>query len=180
VPDTVADQRTERVRTEAKDRKNSQLQPETLALCQWTILITNLDADQATAHEIQCLLRLRWQIELLFKLWKDELSLDDWRSQHPHRILTEVYAKLLLALFQHWLLVASCWDTPNRSLVKASRLLRKHAFHILTAYLISNPSVVVSIPFFPLLTVVVSKNEKRDLLLFSFWLALFLNLMPMK
>lgn len=133
VPEAVADQRTDRVAAEAKERKNSQLQPETLALCQWTILITNLDADQATINEILCLLRLRWQIELLFKLWKDELSLDTWRSQQPHRILSEVLAKLLLALFQHWLLVSSCWHIPNRSLVKASRLLRKHAFHILSA-----------------------------------------------
>ncbi len=104
VPDTVADQRADRVRDEAKDRTNSQLQAETLALCQWTLLITNLDADQATVNEILCLLRLRWQIELLFKLWKDELSLATWRSEQPHRILSEVYAKLLLALFQHWLL----------------------------------------------------------------------------
>ena len=133
VPEAVADQRADRVRTEAKDRTHSQLKPETLALCQWTILITNLDPNQATVNEILCLLHLRWQIELLFKLWKDELSLDTWRSQQPHRILTEVYAKLLLALFQHWLFVLSCWDIPNRSLVKASRLLRKHAFHILSA-----------------------------------------------
>ena len=133
VPDAVTDQRAARVRAEAKDRPHSQLKPETLSLCQWTILITNLDANQATVDEILCLLRLRWQIELLFKLWKDELSLDTWRSQQPHRILSEVYAKLLLALFQHWLFVLSCWDIPNRSLVKASRLLRKHAFHILAA-----------------------------------------------
>lgn len=132
VPTTVVNQRAQRVRAEAKDRQNSQLKPETLALCQWTILITNLDTDQATVNEIICLLRLRWQIELLFKLWKDELSLDAWRSRQPHQILTEVYAKLLLALLQHWLFVLSCWDTNNRSIVKASRLLRKHAFHILS------------------------------------------------
>jgi hypothetical protein len=133
VPDAVADQRADRVRTEAKDRSRSQLKPETLDLCQWTILITNLDDDQASVNQILCLVRLRWQIELLFKLWKDELSLDTWRSQQPYRILSEVYAKLLLALCQHWLLVVSYWDTPNRSLVKASRLLRKYAFRILTA-----------------------------------------------
>jgi hypothetical protein len=133
VPDPVAEQRADRVRSEAKDRSHSQLKPETLDLCQWTILITNLDANQVSLNQILCLLRLRWQIELLFKLWKDELSLDAWRSEQPYRILTEVYAKLLLALFQHWLFVVSCWDTPDRSLVKASRLLRKHAFHILSA-----------------------------------------------
>ncbi len=133
VTDTVAAQRRQRVHREAKDRKNSQLKPETLALCEWTILITNLEDDRLSVKEMLCLLRLRWQIELLFKLWKDELSLDTWRSQQPYQILSEVYAKLLLALVQHWLFVLSCWDEMDRSWVKASRLLRKHAFHILSA-----------------------------------------------
>jgi len=132
VPDTVADQRRQRVECEAKDRKHSQLKPETLALCEWTILVTNLGADQLTVPETLCLLRLRWQIELLFKLWKDELSLDTWRSQQPYQILSEVYAKLLSALIQHWLLLLGCWENEQRSLVKAVRALRKHAFHLLT------------------------------------------------
>lgn len=132
VPEEVAEQRRERVRREAKDRKNSQLKSETLRLCEWTVLITNLQPKQLTVNEALCLLRLRWQIELLFKLWKDELSLDEWRSQQPYQILTEVYAKLLLAFIQHWLLVVSCWDDANRSFVKACRVLRKHAFQILS------------------------------------------------
>ena len=117
---------------EAQDRK-TRLKPETLVLCDWTLVMTNLDAAQWTASEVLCLLRLRWQIELLFKLWKSELSLDSWRSQQPYQILTEVYAKLLLALIQHWLLVSTCWDDAHRSWVKASRLLRKQAFHLLSA-----------------------------------------------
>lgn len=131
VPDEVAEQRRTRVRQDAQDRKHSRLKPETLALCEWTILITNLDPEQMTAEEILALLRLRWQIELLFKLWKDTLSLDTWRSQQPYQILSEVYAKLLLALIQHWLLILGCWDEADRSLVKACLLLKKHAFHLL-------------------------------------------------
>jgi len=82
---------------------------------------------------VLCLQRLRWQIELLFKRWKSDLSLDEWRSQHPHQILCEVYAKLLIALIQHWLFLLACWHIPRRSLVKATQTLRKHAFHILAA-----------------------------------------------
>lgn len=131
VPPDVAAQRRKRTQTDARVRLRGYVKKETLALCDWTIIITNLDATCLTISEALCLLRLRWQIELLFKLWKDELSLDDWRSKHPLRILSEVYAKLLLALIQHWLLVMGCWDIHNRSLVKASRALRKQAFHIL-------------------------------------------------
>jgi hypothetical protein len=132
VPPAVAEARRQRVLKEAQDRK-TRLQPETLALCDWTLVMTNLDAALWTVPEVLCLLRLRWQIELLFKLWKTDLSLDDWRSQQPYQILTEVYAKLLLALIQHWLLVSTCWEEVHRSWVKASRLFRKQAFHLLSA-----------------------------------------------
>ena len=133
VPPEVAKERRRRVRKAASKRKNSHLKPETLALCDWTILVTNLPPETFTPEDILCLQRLRWQIELLFKLWKSDLSLDEWRSQQPYQILTEVYAKLLLALVQHWFLLLGCWQQENRSLVKAAKALRKHAFLILAA-----------------------------------------------
>lgn len=133
VPADIVQQRQQRVREAAKTRKNSQLQPATLALCDWTILVTNLPPEHFSADDILCLQRLRWQIELLFKLWKTELSIDQWRSKHPHQILSEVYAKLLLALIQHWLLLLGCWHLHNRSLVKAVHALRKQAFYLLAA-----------------------------------------------
>jgi len=133
VPPQVARERRQRVLEAAKKRRRSQLKPETLALCDWTILVTNLPSEHFSPRDIVCLQRLRWQIELLFKLWKTELSMDHWRTQQPHQILSEIYAKLLLALIQHWVLLLGCWQLENRSLVKASRALRKNAFHLLAA-----------------------------------------------
>lgn len=133
VPPQVAEERQKRVREAAKGRPKSQLKPETLALSEWTLLVTNLPPESFTLEDVVCLQRLRWQIELLFKLWKTDLSVDAWRSRLPHQILTEVYAKLLLALVQHWLLLLGCWQQQDRSLVKATKALRKQAFHILAA-----------------------------------------------
>lgn len=133
VPDEVAEARRDRVREAAKTRKKSKLQPETLALCDWTILVTNLPTEKYSAEDILHLQRLRWQIELLFKLWKQDFSLDEWRSKQPDQILTEVYAKLILALIQHWFLLLGCWQVTNRSIVKATKALKKHAFHILAS-----------------------------------------------
>lgn len=121
----VAAERRRRVRQAAKARKKSTFKPETLALCDWTVVVTNLPSQHFTLDDVLSLQRLRWQIELLFKLWKSELSLDEWRSQHPHQILSEVYAKLMMALIQHWFLLLGCWHNPRRSLVKATRALRK-------------------------------------------------------
>jgi hypothetical protein len=133
VPDTVAAERRKRVKESARTRRHSQLKVETLELCDWTILVTNLSAEELTVLEALCLLRLRWQIELLFKLWKQSLSLDEWRSKQAFQSMTEVYAKLLLALIQHGLLILGCWDEAERSLVKATSFLKKQAFHLLAA-----------------------------------------------
>lgn len=133
VPPQVAHERRQRVQEAAKGRKKSHLKPETLALCDWTLLVTNLPAEHFSPHDILSLQRLRWQIELLFKLWKTDLSLDHWRTQQPHQILSTLYAKLLLALIQHWFLLLGCWHLENRSLVKATHAQRQCAFYLLAA-----------------------------------------------
>jgi hypothetical protein len=48
--------------------------------------------------------RLRWQIERLFRLWKEHGHIDEWRSKKPWRILCEVYGKLAAMLIQQWLI----------------------------------------------------------------------------
>lgn len=132
VPETGAAERRKRVKENARKRRHSQLKAETLELCNWTILVTNLRSERLTRLEAFCLLRLRWQIELLFKLWKQSLSLDEWRSKQAFQIMSEVYAKLLLALIQHWLMIVGSWEEDERSLVKACLLLKKQAFHLLS------------------------------------------------
>jgi hypothetical protein len=132
VPAQVAEERRQRVREAAKSRPHSQLKAQTLSLCDWTLIVTNLDTTALSVQDALRLLRLRWQIELLFKLWKQHLSLDEWRTKQPYRILSEVYAKLLLALVQHWLLILGCWDEQDASIVKATFFLRKQSFHLLS------------------------------------------------
>ncbi len=77
--------------------------------------------------EARTLTRLRWQIELLFKLWKLHGQVDKSRSQKPGRILTEVYAKLIGLIIQHWVLLTHWWRYPDKSLVKAAKTVCQHA-----------------------------------------------------
>ena len=65
-----------------------------------------------------------YTIELLFKVWKSESLLDQSRSAKPWRVLCEVYAKLLLVLVQHWLVVLTCWHFADRSLTKAGQVVQ--------------------------------------------------------
>ncbi len=91
-------------------------------LREWTILVTNVPQEQFWVEEALVLARWRWQIELCWKLWKQVGKLDTWRSAKPYRILTEISAKLLGLLITHWLTLIECWQTSNRSMVKADAL----------------------------------------------------------
>ena len=90
----------------------------------WTIVITNVPAALLTLAEAFVLLRCRWQIELLWKLWKMQGMVDEWHTKNDERILCEVYAKLLGLLLQHWVMLLTCWDDPHRSWITVSELVR--------------------------------------------------------
>jgi hypothetical protein len=129
VPKEVADDRRQRLRTDAR-RRGQTVSPRGLALADWTIRVTNVPAAQLTVAQAMAVGRVRWQIELLFKLWKSHGKIDEWRSAKPWRILSEVYAKLLAMVIQHWVLVVASWHAPERSMVKGAQTIRAHACYL--------------------------------------------------
>src|SRR5216684_3681317 len=90
----------------------------------WMIVITNVPAALLTLAEAFVLLRCRWQIELLWKLWKMQGKVDEWPTKNEERILCEVYAKLLGLLLQHWVMLLTCWEDPHRSWISVSEIVR--------------------------------------------------------
>jgi hypothetical protein len=132
VPQEVADQRRRRIRKAAREKGVSP-SAAALALAAWTILMTNIPAEVLTLAQALVVIKVRWQIELLFKLWKSQGQLDTWRTGKPARILCEVYAKLIAMVVQHWALVVGCWRFPDRSLVKAAQVVREQAVELASA-----------------------------------------------
>jgi len=129
VPEEVANQRRRRLHAEATRRGRTRRAAQR-AWCDWTIVVTSVPPTLLSLREALVLLRARWQIELLFKLWKSHGHIDESRSANPWRVLTEVFAKLLAMVVQHWLLLVSCWAFPDRSLLKAAHTIRQHALSI--------------------------------------------------
>ncbi len=123
-PTTAARKRTG-IRA-AAERHGRAPHPAALDLADWIVLLTTVAPEQASIEQIATLMRLRWQIELIFKLWKDQGKLDETRGGNPARIETELYAKLLGLLVAHWLLLATAWQWANRSLVKAGQTIRAY------------------------------------------------------
>jgi hypothetical protein len=133
VPPEVIAQRYQRIQEYAR-KKQVDPSAELLALAEWTLLITNIPLELLSIPEALVLLRVRWQMELLFRLWKSFLRVDEWRSSQPWRILTELYAKLVAAVLLHWLLLVELWQIPNRSIWKAALMVRHLATHLALAF----------------------------------------------
>jgi hypothetical protein len=126
VPQAVADERRRKLRAAA--HREGQTPPAArLALADWTLLVTNVPAARLSVPEALVLARARWQIELLFKLWKEHGQLDESRSADKWRVLCEVYAKLIAMVVQHWLLLVGCWVFVDRSLTEAAKTVRREA-----------------------------------------------------
>jgi Transposase DDE domain len=125
VPEEVAQQRLARAEKEAKDL-GRKLSEQKKAMCQWTVLLTNVPGTLLSVEEALALRRVRWQIELLFRVWKDEGKVDEFRGKKPYRVLCEVLAKLLGQVVQHWLLLLG--GSPLEvSPIKAARRVRRRA-----------------------------------------------------
>jgi hypothetical protein len=132
VPAAVAEQRRRRLQATAK-RKGRTVSATQVALAGWTVLVTNVPADMLSLAEALALYHIRWQIELLFKLWKSEGRLDETRAERPERVQCEVYAKLLALLCAHWLMLVSSWSEASSSPTRLMRTIRKHAQGVVQA-----------------------------------------------
>lgn len=67
-------------------------------LMDYTIFITNTTHEQLTDEQVQRYYRLRWQIELLFKIWKSVLELDKIGKMSIFRFECYLYSRLLALL----------------------------------------------------------------------------------
>jgi hypothetical protein len=133
VPDEVAKERQERIRRKAQENGDIPSE-EILALAHWTMIITNIPRKRANYSHILVLLRLRWQIERLFRLWKEDGKIDEWRTKKPYRMLCEFYAKLSAMIIQQSFMQQGCWLDPLRSLVKAAAALRRECNRLMVSF----------------------------------------------
>jgi hypothetical protein len=110
-----------------KARKHGrQPSQECLAWCEWTVFVTNVPAEMLSWKEAVVLYRVRWQIELMFKLWKSRsqlaVSRQTWSAEER---MAAFWAKLIGVVLQHWLLLSSTWSNPRRSHWKAAEVIQQ-------------------------------------------------------
>jgi hypothetical protein len=126
LPGPEARRRRERVRREARQRGRP-VSRKKLGLCAWNVLVTNAPAGLLGVAEAQAVRRVRWQVELLFKLFKGEGKLAECRSRRAGRALCELFAKLLALVVQGWALLAAGYRGLRHSARRAARRVRRRA-----------------------------------------------------
>jgi hypothetical protein len=124
VPQEMADRRRAKLRQEHKSKYGKEPSAERLALCDWTILVTNVPPELLSPQEAAILYRARWQVELLFKRWKTQDHVALLSGSTPVRQMVRVWSRLLAALVQHWLVIDQVWGDPTKSLSKVSEAIR--------------------------------------------------------
>lgn len=80
-----------------RQTKPSEIKQKSLDLAGISMLVTNLP-EEVPAGEVVALYRYRWQIELLFRSWKSDLRLNQYREMKPERWECHLYAELIVLL----------------------------------------------------------------------------------
>lgn len=134
LPQKIIEKRRRRVREDAQRRGNTP-SARALALCAWNIFLTNLPPERLTLQQLLACYALRWQVELIFKLWKSQAGLKHLGGSRKGRLLCEVYAKLIGLVLFHFLVAPLRFLRINQhieiSLTKATKILQHCAPHFL-------------------------------------------------
>jgi hypothetical protein len=80
------------------------------SLLDWSIFITNVPSSKIPLEHIATVYRTRWQIELLFKLYKSQIGIETLKgTNNSSRVLCELYAKLCGIVLFH--AISNCLGT---------------------------------------------------------------------
>jgi hypothetical protein len=88
----------ERAKEELRQERGPSLQPETLELAEYVVVLTSLSPAVLPALQALSLYRGRWQIELVFKVLKGLLGIGELAKYDPASARAWMQAKLLTAL----------------------------------------------------------------------------------
>ena len=95
LPDDVVAERLRKANKNNKKKGRNQLSKEYKARAALNLFITNATKDQISRERVYSFYRLRWQIELMFKIWKSLCHIDKVKKVKRERLECYIYAKLL-------------------------------------------------------------------------------------
>ncbi len=124
LPDAVVNRRIRKA-NEASESKSRQISDQYRLFLHYALFVTSLPPEFAM-DQLFALYRIRWQVELVFKVWKSILNIHRVRSAKSNRVFCEVLGKLTVAVLVSSL-CAAAWaflDGLSISPHKAARWVR--------------------------------------------------------
>jgi hypothetical protein len=97
VPEETYQERIRKREYESR-KKGWKITEEFKARAHFTLMITNVPEEDLPAENIYKLYKTRWQIELIFKVWKSVMGVDKIHPMKYHRLMCLLYAKFILFL----------------------------------------------------------------------------------
>ncbi len=104
LPEEVVEKRLRKARKNNKKKKRGKLSKEYIARAHLNLFITNADIEQIPTKNAWPLYRLRWQIELVFKIWKSICNIEKVKKVKKHRLECYIYSKLIF-IVMGWQLI---------------------------------------------------------------------------
>lgn len=132
LPPAVAAERRRKALAAHRQAGRQAVGQDYLFLLGWNLFVTNVPPALLSIEQVATLYRIRWQIELLFKLWKSYCGLKAIGLWRRDRILTELYAKLLGSVLLYSLVAPlripeEQWSGRELSVVHAKKILARFA-----------------------------------------------------
>lgn len=99
LPDNVIAERLRKSQRNNKKKGRKQLSQKYKVRAALNLFITNASEQQISTVNIYPLYRLRWQIELMFKIWKSLCNIDEVKKVKRERLECYILGKLIFIVF---------------------------------------------------------------------------------
>jgi len=119
LPDEVVAQRLRKAQRNNNKKGRGQLSKQYKARAALNLFITNATEHQIPLTAVGSFYRLRWQIELMFKIWKSLCHIDKVKQVKKERLECYIYAKLI-GIVLSWQII---WAVAKFTLAKDNKAL---------------------------------------------------------
>ena len=113
MPEIVYEQRIQRLR-KYNIKKGRQISDEYKLMARFNLFITNVPKETITDEVISTLYRIRWQVELIFKIWKSVIGIHHSHKMKYIRWLCLLHFKLLIMIINWNIIMAQRNHLYNR------------------------------------------------------------------
>jgi hypothetical protein len=131
MPDQIYEKRIGKIKAQ-NHKKGYSTTNEYKQRSRFNLFVTNANEKKLSAKAIPLFYKIRWQVELIFKVWKSNFGIHITRKMKIERFLCLLYAKLLLIMV-NWEIIQvnrnSIYKTTGKllSIDKCFKTLKDHA-----------------------------------------------------